>query len=86
MSESTHTVALAGRVEPALGQQVHRYAKVNAPRRDLPDMAFSVEADIYVATYVIYADPADDARYAEWDPGQTAELAAGPCRNHALPG
>ena len=39
-------------------------------------MAFSVEADIYIATYVIYADPADDARYAEWVHGRTAELAA----------
>jgi hypothetical protein len=28
-----------------------------APRGSRPDMAFSVEADVYVATYVIYADP-----------------------------
>ena len=47
-----------------------------APRRDLPDMAFSVEADVYVATYAIYADPADDARYAGWVHRQTAALAA----------
>ena len=40
-----------------------------------PDMAFSVEADVYVATYVIYADPADDARYAEWVHSGTAALA-----------
>ena len=32
--------------------------------RDLPDMAFSVEANVYVATYAIYTDPADDARYS----------------------
>ncbi|HUA30815.1 MAG TPA: FAD-binding oxidoreductase [Streptosporangiaceae bacterium] len=47
-----------------------------APRRDLPDMAFSVEADVYIATYAIYADPGDDDRYAEWVHSQTAALAA----------
>jgi len=46
-----------------------------APRGSRPDMAFSVEADVYVATYVIYADPADDARYTEWVHRRTAELA-----------
>ena len=39
-------------------------------------MAFSVEAEVYIATYVIYADPADDARYAEWVHRRTAGLAA----------
>jgi FAD/FMN-containing dehydrogenase len=47
-----------------------------APRRDLPDMAFSVEADAYVATYAIYADAADDARYADLVHRRTAALAA----------
>lgn len=47
-----------------------------APRRDLPDMAFSVEAEVYVATYAIYSDPADDARYTQWVHRRTAELAA----------
>jgi FAD/FMN-containing dehydrogenase len=47
-----------------------------APRRDLPDMAFSVEAEVYIATYVVYTDPADDARYSEWVHRRTAELAA----------
>ena len=46
-----------------------------APRRDRPDMAFSVEADVYVATYTIYTDPADDARYADWVHRRTAALA-----------
>jgi FAD/FMN-containing dehydrogenase len=46
-----------------------------APRRDLPDMAFSVEADVYVATYAIYTDPADDARYSDWVHRRTAALA-----------
>jgi FAD/FMN-containing dehydrogenase len=50
-----------------------------APRRDLPEMAFSVEADVYIATYVIYADPADDARYTGWVHQRTAELAAVGC-------
>jgi len=39
-------------------------------------MAFSVEAEVYIATYVIYTDPADDARYSDWVHGQTAGLAA----------
>jgi hypothetical protein len=47
-----------------------------APRHSRPDMAFSVEANVYVATYAIYADPADDARYSGWVHGRTAELAA----------
>jgi FAD/FMN-containing dehydrogenase len=46
-----------------------------APRGSRPDMAFSVEADVYVATYVIYADPADDERHAEWVHRRTAALA-----------
>ena len=47
-----------------------------APRRDLPDMAFSVESEVYLATYVIYTDPADDARHTAWVHRRTAELAA----------
>ena len=47
-----------------------------APRGARPDMAFLVEADVYIATYVIYTDPADDARYTEWVHRRTAELAA----------
>jgi FAD/FMN-containing dehydrogenase len=46
-----------------------------APRGSRPDMAFSVEADVYVATYVIYTDPADDERYAEWVHRRTGEVA-----------
>jgi FAD/FMN-containing dehydrogenase len=47
-----------------------------APSRRLPDMAFSVEADVYIATYVIYTDPADDARHTGWVHRRTAALAA----------
>jgi len=44
-------------------------------RPSRPDMAFSVEAEVYVATYVIYDEPADDERYAEWVHSRTAALA-----------
>jgi FAD/FMN-containing dehydrogenase len=50
-----------------------------APSRPLPDMAFSVEANVYLATYVIFTDPADDERYAEWVHSRTAELAGTGC-------
>ena len=46
-----------------------------APTRPLPDMAFSMEANVYLATYVTYKDEADDARYRRWVHGRTAELA-----------
>ena len=46
-----------------------------APRRSRPDMAFSVEADVYIATYAIYTEPADDARYTDWVHRRTAALA-----------
>jgi FAD/FMN-containing dehydrogenase len=47
-----------------------------APTRALPDMAFSVQANVYLATYVIYTDEADDERYRSWVHAQTARLAA----------
>ena len=47
-----------------------------APTRPLPDMAFSVQANVYCATYVISTDPADDERHREWVHAQTARLAA----------
>jgi FAD/FMN-containing dehydrogenase len=46
-----------------------------APRRPLPDMAFSVEGNVYIATYAIYQDPADDERYRSWVHRRTAEIA-----------
>lgn len=48
----------------------------SAPARRLPDMAFSVEGKVYLATYVIYTDPADDERYSAFVHGRTDELAA----------
>jgi FAD/FMN-containing dehydrogenase len=50
-----------------------------APSRALPDMAFSVEANVYLATYVIYTDEADDERYADWVHSRTRGLAGAGC-------
>lgn len=38
----------------------------NAPRRDLPDMAFSLHTDAYVAAYTVYEDPGEFARNRAW--------------------
>jgi FAD/FMN-containing dehydrogenase len=46
-----------------------------APSRTLPDMAFSVEANVYVATYLIYPDAADDEKYRQRVHAQTAAIA-----------
>ena len=46
------------------------------PGGTCPDMAFSVEANVYLATYAIYTDPADDARYEDWVHRRMAALAA----------
>jgi FAD/FMN-containing dehydrogenase len=47
-----------------------------APTRALPDMAFSLEHDVYLATYAIWPDAADDERLRAWVHGQHARLAA----------
>jgi FAD/FMN-containing dehydrogenase len=36
------------------------------PVRRLPDMAFSMEANVYVAAYSVWKDPADDQRVMSW--------------------
>ncbi|UQX87418.1 FAD-binding protein [Jatrophihabitans telluris] len=46
-----------------------------APVRALPDMAFSVEGNVYVATYLIYQDAAEDERYRARVHEQTAAIA-----------
>jgi FAD/FMN-containing dehydrogenase len=46
-----------------------------APTRALPDMAFSLEANVYLATYAIWTDPADDERHRSWVHGHHARLA-----------
>ncbi len=50
-----------------------------APTRPLPDMAFSLEANVYLATYVIFTDPGDDGRYGDWIHSRTGELALAGC-------
>ncbi|RPE37842.1 FAD/FMN-containing dehydrogenase [Streptomyces sp. Ag109_O5-1] len=37
-----------------------------APLRELPDMAFSMQSEIYCATYVVHDDPARDAELRAW--------------------
>lgn len=46
-----------------------------APTRPLPDMAFSIEGRAYIATYAIWADPADDDRHRDWVVDHTRGLA-----------
>jgi FAD/FMN-containing dehydrogenase len=47
-----------------------------APVGERPDMAFSVEGNVYVATYAIWPDPDDDERYREWVHARIGEIAA----------
>jgi FAD/FMN-containing dehydrogenase len=46
-----------------------------APTRALPDMAFSLEKNVYLATYTVWPDAADDAAMGAWVHGQHAKLA-----------
>jgi FAD/FMN-containing dehydrogenase len=46
-----------------------------APDGTLPDMAFSIEGHPYLATYAIWADPADDERHRDWVLRHTQRLA-----------
>jgi FAD/FMN-containing dehydrogenase len=46
-----------------------------APTRPLPDMAFSVQANVYLATYAIWPDAADDERHRSWVHRRTGALA-----------
>lgn len=45
-----------------------------APLRPLPDMAFSLQSEIYLASYVLWEDPADDERHLAWLRGAMADL------------
>lgn len=45
-----------------------------APLRALPDMAFSVQSEIYLASYVLWEDPADDERCQAWLVDAMADL------------
>lgn len=44
------------------------------PLRKLPDMAYSVQADLYIALNGTYYDPADDARVAKWVVDETRHM------------
>jgi FAD/FMN-containing dehydrogenase len=44
------------------------------PIQKLPDMAYSVQADLYIACNAVYYDPADDARCAAWVVDATKRL------------
>jgi FAD/FMN-containing dehydrogenase len=41
---------------------------------DRPDMAFSVEDEIYLALYTVWEDPADDERYRDWSASNMAAM------------
>ncbi len=45
-----------------------------APLRELPDMAFSVQSEIYLASYVCWEDEADDERHRAWLDAAMADL------------
>jgi FAD/FMN-containing dehydrogenase len=45
-----------------------------APVRALPDMAFSLQSEIYLASYVAWESPEDDERCSAWLEGTMADL------------
>jgi len=45
-----------------------------APLRQLPDMAFSLQSEIYLASYVVWESPDDDERCVSWLAGAMADL------------
>ena len=54
--------------------QSHVFIQVWGPVQTLPDMAYSVQGDIYIACNAVYYDPADDARCATWAVEATKRL------------
>ncbi|SNY65511.1 hypothetical protein [Paractinoplanes atraurantiacus] len=45
-----------------------------APLRTLPDMAFSLQSEIYLASYVLWESPDDDAFFDDWQRDAMADL------------
>ncbi len=45
-----------------------------APLRELPDMAFSLQSEIYLASYVLWEDPAEDEQHQAWLADVMAEM------------
>lgn len=46
--------------------QSYVFVQTWGPVRKLPDMAYSVQADLYISSNAVYYDPADDARCESW--------------------
>src|SRR3954462_7123374 len=46
------------------------------PPAERPDMAFSVEGNVYLATYAIWDDPAKDEHYRSWVHERIGAIAA----------
>jgi FAD/FMN-containing dehydrogenase len=44
------------------------------PSPDRQDMAYSLEAEIYLALYTAWHDPADDEKYSDWAPSNMAAM------------
>ena len=44
------------------------------PSADRPDMAFSVEDEIYMGLYTVWQNPADDERYRDWSGSNMAAM------------
>jgi FAD/FMN-containing dehydrogenase len=45
-----------------------------APLRTLPDMAFSLQSEVYLASYVLWEDPSEDERCRAWLDSAMADL------------
>ncbi len=52
------------------------FVQVWGPVRKLPDMAYSVQGEIYISSNAVYYDPADDARCEAWAVGAMRKLDA----------
>ncbi|MGC4084837.1 MAG: FAD-binding oxidoreductase [Vicinamibacterales bacterium] len=50
------------------------YAMWGPKKKDWPDMAMSVQADVYIAAHAIWDDASQDARMHEWTSGSMREL------------
>lgn len=50
------------------------FVHIWGPVPKLPDMAYSVHADLYISTNAVYYDPADDVRCEDWAVSQIKKL------------
>jgi hypothetical protein len=82
VADNMWTSAAAGELLPGL----HRIAETLPPEPShmmwmnwgpsppRPDMAYSVEDEIYIALYASWTDADDDARYGSWPPERMREM------------